>query len=147
MRRLPFLTFSVAILIVASVAIRVLAQNTPGGDPSQGGGGAGGGAGGGPPPGGFHLLPRFVVDRLNLTDDQQQQIDQLEKDTKVKLAKILTAEQMKTVESARPPRRGGGGQDGQQGGPGGGGPGGPGDGGQGGGPGGGGPGGDQGPPN
>jgi Spy/CpxP family protein refolding chaperone len=69
---------------------------------------------GGPPPG-FHLIPRFAETRLNLTDDQRKQIADLEKDVKDKLGKILTADQMKTLEEARPPRRGG---------PGGGGPGG-----------------------
>jgi hypothetical protein len=67
----------------------------------------------------------------------------LEQETKAKLAKILTPAQMQILETARPPRRGGGpGQNGGgqgggsgDGGPGGGGPadGGPGGGGQGGG--------------
>jgi hypothetical protein len=95
------------------------------------------------------LIPRFAEEKLDLTDDQQQQIHQLEQETKAKLAKILTPAQMQILETARPPRRGGGqGQNG--GGPGGGqgdggqGGGGPGDGGQGaGGQG----GGNQGPPN
>ena len=79
-----------------------------------------------PPPGGFHLLPRFVADKLNLTEDQQKQIADLEKETKDKLAKILTSEQLKTLEQSRPPRGGpgggpggGGSGGGDQGGPGG----------------------------
>jgi Spy/CpxP family protein refolding chaperone len=86
-------------------------QPTPGsGRPNNGGPG-----GGGPPPGGAHLIPRFAAEKLNLTDDQKTQIAALETEMKAKLAKILTADQMKTLEEARPPR----GPDGQGGGPGG----------------------------
>jgi Spy/CpxP family protein refolding chaperone len=148
MRRFSVLSFIFVSLFAATVAVRVMAQNAPGDSPPQDGGGPGGGQdgggggpgdpGNGPPPpgrGGYHLIPRFAQERLNLTDDQQQQINQLEKDTKAKLAKILTPDQMKILETARPPRPPRGGPDDQQGGPGGG----PGGGGQGGG--------DQGPPN
>ena len=54
------------------------------------------------------------MEKLNLTEDQQKEVADLEKETKAKLAKILTPEQMKTLETARPPGRGQG-----QGGPGG----------------------------
>lgn len=108
-----------------------------GGGPGGGGPGGGGPGGGGPgggggrpngPPGGFHLIPRFAMAKLNLTDDQKAAIAALEKDTKAKLAAILTPEQMKTLETARPPmmgrrgggQNGGGGQGGPSGGPGGG---------------------------
>jgi hypothetical protein len=81
----------------------------------------------------MHLIPPFVQDKLELTDDQKKQIADLEQEVKAKLSKILTPEQMKTLEEARPPRRGGpGGGQGQ-------GPGGGGGQGQGGGPGGQGP--------
>jgi Spy/CpxP family protein refolding chaperone len=104
--------------------------------PPQGGnGGPGGGQGAGRGPGGqgagFHLIPRFAEEKLNLTDDQKKQVADLESEIKAKLEKILTPEQMKTLAEARPPRRGGpGGQGGPGGGPGGqggpgGGPGGP----------------------
>jgi Spy/CpxP family protein refolding chaperone len=89
-------------LLLAALGLR--AQESPA--PGQGG------RHGGPPPG-FHLLPRFAVDRLNLTEDQQSKIAELEKETKAKLAQILTPEQMKTLEELRPPRPMGG-----QGGPG-----------------------------
>ena len=100
----------------------------PGGPPGQGGPGGGpggrpGGGQGGPgmqqggQPGGVHLVPRFAEEALKLTDDQKKQIADLEKDMKDKLAKILSPEQMKTLEEARPMR---GGQGGPQGGPGGG---------------------------
>jgi Spy/CpxP family protein refolding chaperone len=162
MRRFYFMALTLVILVGATTAMRVLAQNAPGdsrdqnggqnggqngaspGGDNQGGGGPGGGPGG-PPPGGFHLLPRFIVEKLNLTDDQQQQVDQLEKETKTKLEKILTPAQIKILATTRPPRRG----NGDQGGPQGGGPagqGGP-QAGQGGEGGGGGPGDGQGPPN
>jgi hypothetical protein len=134
MRRLPILVFIVFGILAATMALRVMGQNQPGGSGQNGGDQGGGpGGGGGPPRAGFHLLPPFVVDQLNLTDDQKQQVAQLEKDTKAKLATILTADQLTTLDNARPPRHGGQGGGGQ----GGGGPGGDGAG----------PGGDQGPPN
>ena len=118
---------AILILAVAMAAGLALAadDNSGGGPPPRqqdgngpGGGGPGAGPGGqrGGPPAGFHLIPRFAMEKLDLTDDQKKQIDALEKETKDKLGKILSAEQMKTVEEARPPRRG------QGGGPGGGGP-------------------------
>ena len=143
MNRLRIVTLTFFVLGVATMAWRAGAQDA-GGPPPQAGDGGQGGQGGpadqgghhaGPPPG-FHLLPRFVEDKLSLTDDQKQQVDQLEKETKAKLEKILTADQVKILQTVRPPH--------PRGGPGG--PGDPGDGGQGGaGPGGGGA--DQGPPN
>ena len=83
----------------------------PGGGPLGGGpqGGGGGGAPGGPgggPPGGFHLIPLYAMVQLTLTPDQQQQVTALETEEKSKLAKILSAEQMKTLEESRPPRPG-----------------------------------------
>jgi Spy/CpxP family protein refolding chaperone len=89
----------------------------PGGPGGPGGGGPGGPGGGGPgrPPGGVHVIPRFAEEKLNLTDDQRKQVDDLEKEVKEKLSKILTPEQMKTLEEARPPRGPGGGQGGQGG--------------------------------
>jgi hypothetical protein len=88
-------------------------------------------------------LPRFVAERLELSDDQVKQIAKLEKETKAKLDKILTPEQRKILNQARPPRPGdegpGGGQRRPRRGPGDGGP--PGGGAGGGGP----PGGEQGP--
>ena len=92
------------------------------------------------PGGGFHLIPVFAAEKMNLTDDQRKQLDELAKETKAKLDKILTPEQQKILEEARPPRPGQG-----AGGPGGG-QGGRGPGGQGGGPGGGGAGGRGGRP-
>ncbi len=79
---------------------------------------------------------------MNLTKAQQNRLAKLEKETKAKLYKILTPEQQKTLEEARPPRQGQGGPGAGRRGPGGGqGRGGPGDDGPGGGQ--GGPGGSQ----
>ncbi len=66
---------------------------------------------------GFHLIPRFAEQQMDLTDDQKQQVADLEKETKTKLAAILSADQMKILNTARPPRPGqGGGPGGGQGG-------------------------------
>src|SRR5690242_13795491 len=68
----------------------------------------------GPPPGGpprFQLgqvIPPFARDELKLTKEQEKQIAELEHEVKAKLDKILTAEQKKTIENARPPRGPGG---------------------------------------
>ena len=54
-------------------------------------------------PGGFHLLPPHAEDELNLGADQKTQLAALETETKAKLEKILTAQQMKQLEEMRPP--------------------------------------------
>lgn len=70
----------------------------------------GGGDKGGPAsrPGGHHgyphVIPPFAVEKLNLTDDQKKQLDDLSKEVIAKLEKILTPEQMKILHDARPPR-------------------------------------------
>src|SRR5436305_1378910 len=53
----------------------------------------------------FHLLPPHVADELELTKDQQKKFDALEKETREKLFKILTAAQKKTLQTMRAPRR------------------------------------------
>ncbi len=58
---------------------------------------------------GFHLIPRFAEQKMDLSDDQKKQIADLEQQTKAKLAEILTADQMKILNTARPPHPGGGG--------------------------------------
>jgi hypothetical protein len=73
---------------------------------------------------GFHIIPPFAMEQINLSDDQKQKLAALEKDTRDKLAQILSADQMKKLEEARPPRRGGGRGPGGGGAEGGGGPGG-----------------------
>ena len=49
------------------------------------------------------VLPPFAREAIQLTDEQKKQIAELEKEVKAKLEKILTAEQIKSLESARPP--------------------------------------------
>lgn len=62
----------------------------------------------GGPRGGFHLLPPRAAETLKLTDDQKSQLAALEADTKAKLEKILTADQMTQLKNMRPPMRPGG---------------------------------------
>ncbi len=143
MKRLSMLVLSLGLCAGASLSHAADAPTPPDGPPPRQGGN--GGRGGPPGGGGMHLIPRFAEEKLALTDDQHKQIADLEKETKDKLAKILTSAQMKILEESRPPGRGGPGGPGGGGGPGGdGGPGGQGGGGTGG-PGGGAPGGGGGP--
>ena len=123
MRRFPVLILALGVLSVAAVTMRATAQAGPGAPATQNA--RPDGPGGGPrPPAGFHMLPRFIMEKLQLTEDQAQQVAALEKETKAKLDKILTPEQQKILNEMRPPRRPP--QDGPDGGgPGGGGPGGP----------------------
>lgn len=124
MRHFSLMAILAAFIAVTVTATVVMAQNDPATPPPQGhdGGGApgAGGPGGrgghdGGPGGGFHVLPPFVIEKLNLTDDQKKQIADLEKEVKAKLDTILTDEQKKTLSEARPQRRPGGdaGQGGQ----------------------------------
>lgn len=48
------------------------------------------------------VLPPFARQAVTLTDEQKKQIAELEKEVKAKLEKILTAEQIKALESTRP---------------------------------------------
>jgi hypothetical protein len=93
---------------LSAVVLTVVSAQPPDGPPGKGGGKGGAKSGqrdGSGPGGGVHLIPPFVRDNLNLTDDQQKQVADLEKETTDKLAKILTPEQMKQLKDARPPRR------------------------------------------
>jgi hypothetical protein len=58
----------------------------------------------GPRGGGVHLIPRGVEEQLNLTQDQRRQVDELESETFEKFKKILTPDQVQTLEKTRPPR-------------------------------------------
>ena len=71
--------------------------------------------GGGRPQPGFHLLPPPLARQLDLTDDQKAQVAALEADTKAKLAKILTNDQMTQLNNFHPPRGMGGQQHGGHG--------------------------------
>ncbi len=96
--------------VLGALALTASAQdnNPPGGDAPSGNGQAQHHGGpGGQQRGGFHLLPPPVVQQLKLTDDQKTQIAALEADTKAKLEKILTADQLTQLKNFRPPMRGG----------------------------------------
>jgi Spy/CpxP family protein refolding chaperone len=94
---------------IGAIALTASAQdNTPpaggppdGQSPGQHMGGPGGARGG------MHILPPPLMQQLKLTDDQKTQIAALEAETKAKLEKILTAEQLQQLKNFRPPMRGG----------------------------------------
>jgi outer membrane protein assembly factor BamB len=71
----------------------------PGGDGAPGGGRPGGGRPGGfgAPPQPGQIMPPFLQEVLNLTDDQKKQLGELQKDVDGKLGKILTDEQNKKL--------------------------------------------------
>ena len=66
---------------------------------------------------GFHLLPPRAQEVLKLTEEQSKQIAALEAETKAKLEKILTADQLEQLKNLRPPMRGGAGGPPMRGGP------------------------------
>ncbi len=65
--------------------------------PPDGGPGAGGPGAGGP-----HVLPPFAREHLQLTDEQNKQIDALEADVRSKLHSILTPEQLARIAEMHP---------------------------------------------
>lgn len=80
----------------------------PGGKDDKGGPGGRGGFPGGPGgfggKGGFKLgtvLPPFAQEQLKLSDAQKDQLAALEADVKGKLEKMLTADQLKSLETTR----------------------------------------------
>jgi outer membrane protein assembly factor BamB len=83
------------------------------GGPGEFGGGRPGGGGPGrfgrPQPG--QLVPAFMQNFLNLSEEQKKRLEDLQKDTESKLAKLLTDEQKKQLKEARenPQGRGPGG--------------------------------------
>src|SRR5262245_48682586 len=104
MSRSRLLLTGLSVLLIVSVAT---AQ-----PPAQPGGGTRGGPGGPPQPG--QILPGVLQDQLNLTPEQKKQLEELQKEVDAKLAKILTAEQKKTMQEmqdrfASPGGPGGGG--------------------------------------
>ncbi len=104
---------STCLLIAQDNNQRPEGQRPPGheggpGGPGGGPGGERGGPGGPGGQGGFHLLPPRAMEQLNLTADQLKQVAALEAETKAKLEKILTPEQLKQLQQMRPPQRMGG---------------------------------------
>ena len=92
-----------ALALGASTGMLCAQDSTPPADnpPAAQHGGPGG-------PRGFHLLPPRAAERLNLTDDQKNQIAALEAETKAKLEKILTPAQLDQLKIMRPPMPPGG---------------------------------------
>ena len=127
MKRFSILMVFAAICCCSALLARISAADAPDGSAVSQNDAPGGGMDpmDGPPPRpkpGIHIIPPFAMRKLHLTDDQKEKIADLEKDVKTKLAAILTADQMTTLENARPPRRGGPDGPDDMGGPGGGGP-------------------------
>lgn len=88
-------------VVMAWCATAALAQ--PGGQPKGPGGGfPGGGFQPFAPPQPGEILPKFMQDVLKLNADQKKRLAELQKDVNTKLAKILTADQKKTMENMRP---------------------------------------------
>jgi hypothetical protein len=105
--------FLTSLLFTAAIALTVSSQPPPGQPKDKKGGGD---KEKGPPRYELgKLFPPFVREGLKLTKDQEKQLGDLEADVKEKLKKILTDEQMKMIETLRPP----GGPGGPGGGPGG----------------------------
>jgi len=71
----------------------------PPGGPGGPGGRGPGGFGGPPQPG--QVLPPFLQERLNLTDDQKKELSALQKEVDDRLGKILTDEQKKQLKDMR----------------------------------------------
>jgi hypothetical protein len=61
------------------------------------------GRGRGPGPQTGEIIPRFLRDRLDLTADQQKQLDALQQEVKAKLEKILTEDQRRQLRQGPPP--------------------------------------------
>ena len=103
-----------ALTLGASTCLLTAQDNPPPSDgqpPQQrvsGSGGTGGERGAPGGRGGFHLLPPRAQEQLKLTDDQKTQIAALEAETRAKLEKILTPEQLTQLKNMRPPMRPGG---------------------------------------
>lgn len=86
------------------------------GPPGGGPGGFGGPRGRGGPPQPGQILPPFLQDELNLTDEQKKQVALLQKEVDEKLEKLLTGQQKEQLNELR--QRFGRGRPGGPGGPG-----------------------------
>jgi hypothetical protein len=73
----------------------------PGGTGGRGGG-RGGRGGFGPPQAG-QVVPGFLRGRLNLSAEQQRQLDALQKEVDAKLGRILTSDQKQLLKQGGPP--------------------------------------------
>jgi len=100
----------VAVFGLLGLGVLAAGSQPPGDEKDKGPKGQPGQPGGPRGPGPFELgrlFPPFMRERLSLTAEQQKTIDELEKDVKARLEKILTAEQKKQLEefSRRGPGR------------------------------------------
>jgi hypothetical protein len=93
-------------IVTREELIAVAAKESSGGErvdrpggPDDGPGGPGRGPGGPPPMG--QILPSFIEDRLQLTDEQKKQVQDLQMEIDKRLANILTAEQNKEFAEMR----------------------------------------------
>ena len=68
---------------------------------------AGGGPGQGGPPQPGQIMPAFLQDRFNMTPEQKEQLDELQKDVDGKLAKLLSDEQKTQLKDSTQGDRGG----------------------------------------
>ena len=103
MKRLLFsiCAFVTGVALVMSPAV----SQPPEGKEGKGGGPEGKG---GPPR--FELgqvLPPHLIDELNLTPEQQTELEKIQKDLKTKLDKLLTEDQKKAIQNFRPRGPGG----------------------------------------
>jgi hypothetical protein len=81
--------------------LAALAKQFPGAGPG-GPGGPGGRPGGfGPPGQPGMIMPPFVQDALKLTDEQKQQIAEIQKDVQARIEKVLTEDQRKQLQEMR----------------------------------------------
>ncbi len=105
---LALIAFVMSVALVASSGVAQPPAGREGND--------GRGPGQGPLPDRFELgqvLPRPLIAGLNLTAAQEAELDGIKKDLKVRLEKLMTDEQKKTVANFRPRGPGGpGGPDG-----------------------------------
>jgi Spy/CpxP family protein refolding chaperone len=102
MKRLHFAALAAAAAALSAVA--VWAQPPDGGEPK------GPGKKGPPPFEPGRVLPPFIRDGLDLTEEQQRRLGDLERDVKQRLLEILTPEQKTKLEELRrrrPPGKGG----------------------------------------
>jgi len=89
--------------LVFAMTVVGLCALTASPQPPEGKGGPGGKKGGPPGFAPGKVLPPFARDQLDLTAEQEKQLEELEAEVKRKLDKILTDEQKKKLANLRPP--------------------------------------------
>ncbi len=95
-------------LLAAALCVLTASSQPPDGKGPGQKGGPRGGFGGGPPPYELgRLFPPFIRGELNLTPDQERQLQSLEAEVKERLQKILTEKQIQQLKEMRPGGPGG----------------------------------------